>query len=72
LIKIWIGLNQVTSLEYRIINAKSLEEEIRKVKNLSYEKDTMIETLKIQLDQQHKNNKNLDQLCETLKNQIRT
>ena len=58
--------------EELISNAKILEEEIRKVKNQSYEKDTMIETLKLQLDQQIKNNKNLDQLCESLKVQMKT
>ena len=35
-------------------------------------KHDMIETLKIQLEQQIKNNKNLDQLCESLKIQMKT
>lgn len=56
--------------EEMVMKTRLLEDELRKYNKEIFDKDSIIYTMKIQLDEQTKNNKFLADLCDTMKNQI--
>ena len=50
---------------------KFLEDEVKKLKNETFEKESTIYSMKIQLEEQAKNNKFFSDLCENLQNQLK-
>jgi len=48
-----------------------LEDELKKLKNVTFEKDTQIYSFNLQVSELTKSNKYLQDLCENLKNQIK-
>ena len=66
-----LDINGIPNTTELANQTKLLEKEVKMLKHETFEKNSTIDLMKIQLEEQFKNNKFLGELCENLQHQFK-